>query len=221
MRSVRSLKRLLPYVWFQRRSFIAIGLLSFVAAVLSVVSLSLVFPVVKLLVEGEGLRDHIVRQHENAIASVSKLESRLSEIDQNQQDSANQRQVTLRRLKTAKQNESHYSWLVKHAVPWIPSDRFELLSFVMGLLMVVTLIKCLASYWVDILVGSVNQKAMFLLRQRLFQHTLELDHQTLALETNPKLMSQFTFDLQQVSLGVALFGTTIILEPLRVVICIV
>jgi ATP-binding cassette, subfamily B, bacterial MsbA len=177
---VGSLARLIPYVWRLRRRLVISAGLAAVAALLSVVSLLLVYPVVKLLLEGQGLRDYIAAQPAATWQSA---------------------------------------WLTS-LLPWVPQDDFQLLSVVMGVLLVVTLVKCCASYFQDVMVGSIVQQTMQSLRQQLFRRTLKLDQQTLALETTPQLMSRFTFDLQQVTLGLTLFGNMVVLEPLKAVFCV-
>ncbi|MGK3946783.1 hypothetical protein ABK046_51520, partial [Streptomyces caeruleatus] len=80
------------------------------------------------------------------------------------------------------QGDWQSAWLAS-LLPWVPQDDFQLLSVVMGVLLVVTLVMCCASYFLDVLVGSIVQQTMQSLRQQLFRRTLKLDQQTLALET--------------------------------------
>ena len=54
-----SLVRLFPFVWPLRYRLVMSAVLAVVAAVLTVVALLLVFPVVKLLLEGKGLHEYI------------------------------------------------------------------------------------------------------------------------------------------------------------------
>jgi subfamily B ATP-binding cassette protein MsbA len=76
------------------------------------------------------------------------------------------------------------------------------------------------AYFQEMFVGSVVQRVMQSLRQQLFRQTLKLDQQTLALETTPKLMSRFTFDLTQVAHGMVLLGGKIVVEPIKAALCI-
>ena len=123
-------------------------------------------------------------------------------------------------LKVAQRRERQNNWIASTLLPWMPEDRFTLLFWIMAALLAVTALKCWASYLIDVQVGSVVERTMQSLRERLLRRTLQLDQQTLALETTPQLMSRFTFELQQVSYGLVLFGSLIVLEPLKALFCI-
>ena len=230
--SVGSLARLFPFVWHQRQRLIAsIGLAS-VAAFLSVVSLLLVYPVVKLLLEGQGLHEYVAAERKAARVTIAAetlhqlgLDERAKQLTRDGRDAKlsllqADRRTNESKLSVAMRREQHADWMASTVLPFVPQDGFKLLVAVMGALLAVTVVKCCASYWQDVLVGSIVQRTMQSLRKRLFRSTLKLDQQTLALETTPQLMSRFTFDLQQVTLGLTLFGSLMVLEPLKAVFCV-
>ena len=232
MESVGSLARLFPFVWPQRHRLVVSAVLAAVAAVLSVVALMLVFPVVKLLLEGQGLHEYIAAEQVAARAVIATETARLQELDaeldrlhrDNPESklklSESNRAECVSTLMAAGRREWQNDWIASTLLPWVPEDRFTLLASIMAAMLLVTALKCWASYLVDVLVGSVVQRTMQSLRERLLRRTLQLDQQTLALETTPQLMSRFTFDLQLVSYGLVLFGSLIVLEPLKALFCI-
>ncbi len=232
MESVGSLTRLFPFVWPQRHRLVMSAVLAVVAAVLTVVALLLVFPVVKLLLKGQGLHEYIAAKQVAARGAIATQTARLRELDaeldrlrRDDPESKWKRTESLRArcdsaLKTAERQEWQNNWIASTCLPWVPQDRFALLAWIMAALLVVTALKCWVSYLIDVLVGSVVQRTMQTLRERLLRRTLQLDQQTLALETTPQLMSRFTFDLQQVSYGLVLFGSLIVLEPLKALFCV-
>ena len=228
-----SLARLFPFVWPQRQRLVMSAVLAMVAAALSVVALMLVFPVVKLLLEEKGLHEYIADEQTAARVVIAAQTTHLRELDAdldrlrfNDPDlkrtlfEAN-RARCVSALKAAEWREWQNGCMASTLLPWVPQDRFTLLASIMAALLVVTALKCGVSYLVDVLVGSVVQRTMQTLRERLLRSTLKLDQQTLALETTPKLMSRFTFDLQQVSQGLVIFGSLVVLEPLKALFCIV
>ena len=233
MESVGSLARLLPFVWPQRHRLVMSAVLSAIAAVLSVVALMLVFPVVKLLLEGRGLHEYVADEQVAAREIITTQSVRLQSLDEelnllrgNDPESKLKQCETNRakcasKLTAAARREWQYNLIASALLPWVPKDRFTLLASIMAALLAVTALKCWATYLVDVLVGSVVQQTMQTLRERLLRHTLRLDQQTLALETTPQLMSRFTFDLQQVSQGLVIFGSLVVLEPLKALFCIV
>ena len=227
-----SLARLIPFVWHLRQRLIASAGLAAVAALLSVVSLLLVYPVVKLLLEGQGLHEFVAAERQAAQGTIAAETTRQLELAVQMKQLAGeghaaarlQAQVDLRTsedvLTAARWSEWQNEWIASTLLPWVPQDEFALLSAVMGALLAVTIVKCCASYWQDVLVGSIVQRTMQSVRKRLFRSTLKLDQQTLALETTPQLMSRFTFDLQQVTLGLTLVGSLMVLEPLKALFCV-
>ncbi|MEK6260956.1 MAG: ABC transporter ATP-binding protein [Planctomycetota bacterium] len=224
--------RLFPFVWPQRHRLVVSAVLAAIAAVLSVVALMLVFPVVKLLLEGQGLHEYIAAEQKGAGWSIAtqtiRLQSLDVELDHLRLDDPESklklfetnRARCVSALKEAARREWQNNWIASTLLPWVPRDRFSLLVAVMAALLAVTALKCWASYLVDVLVGSVVERTMQSLRERLLRRTLQLDQQTVALETTPQLMSRFTFELQQVSYGLVLFGSLIVLEPLKALFCI-
>lgn len=231
---MESLARLIPFVLRQRRALLASVVLSVGAALFAVAQLSLVYPTMKLLLEGKTYDEHVRLEYESAQSAVAREGNRVAEIEAQLQDPQWLRNATeseqrlLRRdlkgtrsdWKKAQWDETRYRWQQAYLIPYLPKDSFHFLGFILGVLLVFTLLKETCSYFQEMLVGSVVQRVIQSLRQQLFRSTLKLDHQTLALETTPKLMSRFTFDLTQVAYGMLLLGGKIVVEPIKAALCI-
>ncbi len=229
-----SLARLIPFVVRQRFALAAVVALSVGAALFAVAQLSLIYPSIQLLMEGKTFDQHIHAELERARKSAQTESDNLASDDTRLADPKwlaehddsersrlrSDRRSTLSELKTAQWNESRYRWAQTWLVPCLPNDRFNFLAFLLAALLVLTLFKEACSYFQEMFVGSVVQRVMQSLREQLFRSTLKLDHQTLALETTPQLMSRFTFDLSQVSHGMVLLGGKIIVEPIKAALCI-
>lgn len=231
---MESLLRLLPFVVQQRRALIVSVLFSIGAALFTVAQLSLIYPAMKLLLEGKTFEQHVQFELESARTTIEAESEHIAILDDQLQDALLQtpEQAPERRrlrdervrakadLSKATRNEWTFQWLADNLIPRLPNDPFNCLAFLLGALLVLTLIKESCSLLQELLVGHVVQRVMQSLRQQLFRRTLRLDQQTLALETTPTLMSRFTFDLSQVAHGLLLLGSKIIVEPLKVIICI-
>ena len=231
---MESLARLIPFVLRQRSALIASVVLSVGAALFSVAQLSLVYPAMKLLLEGKTYTRHVRSEIDLAQKAIERNRSRLAEIEDRLQDpqmrtdtsddAKRQLLSDARRIRTelrkASWDESKFRWINGNLIPVLPTDPFNFLAFILGTLLALTLFKELCAYFQEMLVGSVVQRVMHSLRQQLFRSTLKLDQQTLALETTPTLMSRFTYDLNQVSHGLALLGGRIVLEPIKAILCI-
>ncbi len=229
---MESLARLVPFVWQQRGRLCVSFSLAALIAVLWTGALLLVFPVVKVLLEGRSLGEYIASELTTAQTTIrmqserrEKIESLLvklrtngtpEEISRAEKDCRD----CISDLNEGLRQEWRFQWLQSNLVPRLNPDRFTLLAQLMSLLLILTGVKCCLSYIQETLVCASVERTMQSLRERLFRATLKLDHQTLALETTPTLMSRFTFDLQQLSTGLTLLGSKAVIEPLKAVVCV-
>ena len=229
---MESLVRLVPFVWRQRgRLFVSFSLAA-VIALLWTSALLLVFPVVKVLLEGRTVGEYVTAELQSARQAVQQQTDRRSLIEQTLTELRTggaaaeiirwerSHRDCLSDLKEALGRESRFRWLEARLLPHLNPDRFTLLAQLMGLLLLMTAVKCGLGYLQETLVSASVERTMQMLREQLFRATLKLDHQTLALETTPTLMSRFTFDLQQVANGLTLLGSKAVIEPLKAVACV-
>ena len=229
---MESLVRLVPYVWQQRRRLCVSFMLAAVIAVLWSGAFLLVFPVFKVLLENQSLSDYVASELVAARQCVQDKTQRQKNLDaeldrflqsddaagiaRNKQDCRDCRQD----LNDALRREWQCGWLESWILPHLPQDRFAMLAWMMLVLLGLTGVKCGLCYLQENLVNASVERTMQSLRERLFRTTLRLDHQTLALETTPQLMSRFSYDLQQLAIGLTLLGSKAVIEPLKAVVCI-
>ncbi len=229
---MESLARLVPYVWRQRGRLCISFMLAAVIAVLWSGALLFVFPVVKVLLENQSLDDYVAseltaarqdiqdktQRQKNLDAELEKLSQtdHAAEFARNQRDRRDCRQD----LNDALRREWQFGWLESRILPHLARDRFTMLAWMMLALLVLTGVKCGLCYLQETLVNASVERTMQSVRERLFRTTLRLDHQTLALETTPQLMSRFSYDLQQLAIGLTLLGSKAVIEPLKAVVCI-
>lgn len=226
------LARLIPFVWHQRRRMVISLVLGSLIALLWSGALLLVFPVVKILLENQNLDDYVAAKIAAAQQDVRVQTDRREILDADlekvrQTGTAEQiarveatRLGCVGELNDALRREWRYTWLQTQLLPYLFADRFTMLAAVMLVLLALTAVKCVVSYFQETLVNASVERTMQMVRERLFRSTLKLDHQTLAMETTPKLMSRFTFDLQQLAAGLTLLGSKAIVEPLKAAACI-
>lgn len=231
---MESLARLIPFVVRQRRALIISIVFSVGAALFAVAQLSLVYPMIKLLLEGKTPNQHVHAELDHAQKIISRERQHLDNLqiwlkdEKWQSETPTTEKNRIKRefrianddLSKATWNLALYSWLDQYVVPLLPTDRFNTLAYILGLLLVLTLCKETCSFLQELFVGAIIQRVMQSLRLRLFRNTLRLDQQTLALETTPQLISRFTYDLSQVAHGMLLLGSKIFVEPLKAIICI-
>ncbi|MBS0206074.1 MAG: ABC transporter ATP-binding protein [Planctomycetes bacterium] len=241
------LVRLVPYVWQQRGRLLVSVILAVAISLLWAGALLIVFPVVKVMLEGKSLNAYITGELQTVRANVERETTRKQLLES---ELASQRQAEglpastswswggsrpspkLARMQSdlldcvsdlnhALGMEWRLSWLQSRVLPHLSPDRFTTLAQLMGLLLLLTGVKCIACYFQETLVSAVVERTMQTLRERLFRSTLKLDHQTLALETTPQLLSRFTFDLHQLAIGLSLLGNKAVIEPMKAATCII
>lgn len=229
---MESLVRLIPYVWRQRQRLLISFTLAALIALIWSSALLLVFPVVKVLLENKTLDQYFVEQIQTAQQSLEKETLRLKALDSELQRSRERqirenitrfeidRSYCLASMQEARKQEARYRWMQRHLLAYFGPDRFNTLATIIVLLLGMTAVKCGLSYFQETLVAAAVERTMQSLRERLFRATLKLDHQTLALETTPTLMSRFTFDLQQLAIGLTLLGGKALTEPIKAITCI-
>jgi ATP-binding cassette, subfamily B, bacterial MsbA len=229
---VSRLVRLVPFIWQQRARLLVSFVLAAMIAMLSAGSLMIIFPVVKVLLQDGGLGAQVQSQLQAAREAEVKETARLDvlnrQIEKLRRDgpsvelarAEDDRAQGVRELNHATDNIAWCRWFGERVLPHLPEDRFLLFQWLMLLLLGMTVVKCGICYFQEVMVSGAVERTMQSLRQRLFRTTLRLDHQTLALETTPQLMSRFIYDLQQVSVGLTLLGSKAIIEPLKAVVCI-
>ena len=211
------LTRLLPYVWRYRSKIYLSVFFAVVVAVLWAATISMSFLIVKVLLQGQSLNDYVsaeIQQTEVAIKAaethVLKPNRALKQQDRDRSDlsDASHRLVVL-------------NWVQKRIIPWVPKDQFDTYAFILGVLILATVIKDAAMFIQEVLVGSVVELAVMALRKDCFRHALRLDYQTLSLKGNSELMSRFTNDISLVADGLGLLGGKIIREPLKAIACVI
>jgi len=229
---VESLARLVPFVWQQRGRLCVSFTLAALIAVLWAGALLLVFPAVEVLLAGRSMPEYIASKLATAQATVQKQSERREKIESllvKLRTSGTPEEIfraekdcrdCISDLNEGLRQEWRFQWLQSNLVPRLNPDRFTLLAQLMSLLLILTAVKCCLSYIQETLVCASVERTMQSLRERLFRATLKLDHQTLALETTPTLMSRFTFDLQQLSNGLTLLGSKAVIEPLKAIVCV-
>ena len=104
---------------------------------------------------------------------------------------------------------------------FLPNNKFATLGVFIGLLLLATLIKdCLLAANV-MLVERITQLAMFDLRNRLFRQTLRLEMARFGEGHSSHLMHRINADTNCVSNGVQALCGKMILEPLKMIACLV
>ncbi len=174
-------------------------------------------------------RDRLNKQIEESERTVAEKKAQLEALHRRlalaaadeQNDIRNEIQLVELRVKA----EQWTQWVDRRLKPYIdnylPASQFQVFVLVIGLLLVGTVIKDLFLILNNILVARLAQRATFDLRKLFYRRTLRMDLATFSEDGTADLMSRFTNDMTQVAVGLeSLFGR-LILEPLKMIVCLV
>lgn len=247
VRDVNSFARILRYVWPYRRRLMVSFFFAILVALLWGANLSVAFPVIKVLLQGESLNEYVQKEidsYEEIILKKQKIVQELSHQIQAQSFSPHSSNHTpgestntelaeapvnllsehsrqQQKLSNASRKLFAIKWVQSTIIPWIPKDHFDTFALILGVLLFATFIKGLCIFTQDVIVGGVVELTTMAIRKECFRKALDLDYQTLSEEGTAGLMSRFTFDMQQLSQGLTLMGGKIIREPLKALACII
>ncbi|MFN0196736.1 MAG: ABC transporter transmembrane domain-containing protein, partial [Planctomycetaceae bacterium] len=227
--------RLIPYVWPDRKKVILSFIFAIVVAFLWGANLTIAFPIVKVLLERQSLADYVAHEIQTAETDMQNREKNLEHIEtvlkSNEQKGTLDDKLynSLLRDRDHQQNQlaksSHtlmaMHWAQMYVIPWVPRDEFDTLMLILVVLMTATLLKNVAIFIQNILIGSVVELTVMRLRKECLKRTLHLDYQTISQAGTGNLMSRFTYDMAVLANGLNLLGGKLLREPLKAVACII
>lgn len=206
-----------------------------VIAVLWGANLTIAFPIVKVLLERQSLADYVAQEIKTAETEIRAREERLHEIEvvletQQQQGKLDDklqnrlwqdRDTHQYQLSKATHTLMVMQWAQSTLIPYVPSDEFDTLALILVVLMIATLLKNVAIFAQNVLIGSVVEMTVMRLRKECLKRTLHLDYQTISQEGTGNLMARFTYDMAVLANGLNLLGGKVLREPLKALACIV
>jgi subfamily B ATP-binding cassette protein MsbA len=232
----KSYTRLIPYLWPHRKALALSTLFGIFVAVLWGANLSVAFPVVKVLLEGEDLHSWVSSEIDLRLseakdwsekqvryaAEIDELHRKgVEESDRQLADLVSERVRAEGKVNEASERAWEMKWVDHHIMPWVPHDKFETFTLILGLLLGATLLKGIFIFLQDVLVGRVVQIVIMAIRKEMLRKTLHLDYPSLMAHGVPQLMSRFTFDTEQMALGLNMISGRLIREPLKCLACLI
>jgi ATP-binding cassette subfamily B protein/subfamily B ATP-binding cassette protein MsbA len=187
-----------------------------------------VYPFVKVVLEGKSIQswvadeiDHSSQTIADLNAQIEKTQAQLAAVAERQPDL----EANLRRLQGRCKDESKARSYYLRAKPYLdrylPDDPFQTLVLVTVALLVGTVLKSILVIINNVLVARLANLATFDLRKLFYRRTLRLDLATFNDEGSSDLMSRFTHDTANVGNGLETVFGKMILEPLKMIACLV
>ncbi len=244
---VNSFARILHYVWPYRKRLVVSFFFAILVALLWGANLSVAFPVIKVLLQGESLNEYvqkeinkneeIIQEKQEALKNLSvqihsqnidqqefkplPLETIHTDLAEAPVNLLSEHSRQQKKISNASRELFALKWVQSTILPWVPNDHFDTFALILGILLFATLIKGICIFTQDVIVGGVVELATMAIRKECFRKVLDLDYQSITDQGTAELMSRFTFDMQQLSQGLTLMGGKIIREPLKALACII
>ena len=177
------------------------------------------YPVVEMTLNGESIQSWLEKGAQASDAEAKALESQIAQ--PNPALSQKDRDLIERKAKQALSTRDYKLGLVAWADRFLPRNPFQTLCWIMGLLMVSTLIKHARMLTNDLLIGHVSTSIVRDLRMRVFDSALAMDRKTYQAYGTSGLLAAITAAADGLTAGlIHLFGAAI-REPLRIASCLI
>lgn len=177
------------------------------------------YPVVEMTLNGESIQSWLEKGAQASDAEAKALESQIAQ--PNPAISQKDRDLIERKAKQALSTRDYKLGLVAWADRFLPRNPFQTICWIMGLLMVSTLIKHALMLTNDLLIGHVSTSIVRDLRMRVFDSALAMDRKTYQAYGTSGLLAAITAAADGLTAGlIHLFGAAI-REPLRIASCLI
>jgi ATP-binding cassette, subfamily B, bacterial MsbA len=188
-----------------------------------------VYPFAKIVLEGKSIQNWVADEIVRSGQAVSDLDGQIQKTEAQLAVAGpaekSKLEATLHHLRSRLDVEmrayNSYLWAKPHLDRWLPNDPFQTLVLVMVMLLIGTVLKNGLVIANNILVARLANLATFDLRKLFYRRTLRLDLATFNDEGSSNLMSRFTHDTSNISNGLETIFGKMIVEPLKMIACLV
>jgi ATP-binding cassette, subfamily B, bacterial MsbA len=125
------------------------------------------------------------------------------------------------KLESASQEEYRYRVAKRYIEMICPTDRFETLALILGVLLLAVALKGLFEFAQESLVGSVVNRMLFDLRNHFYRRAIRLDAKYFTEQGTNEMMARFTNDMELLGTGQKTLLGKVIAEPLRALACVI
>lgn len=234
---MRSFLRALKFSWVYRTRLILSFLCALLVAAFWGANISSVGAVLTILADEKSLQDWVDERIQSLDKqSKAKEENRLRvqtildrlEMDPHAVDRENQKRKKNKELADIlgqqKEINRKLYWnqlLQMQVIRHLPTDRFETFLWIMIAVVIGVAVKGIFDFWQEMLVGSVINRTLRDIRNRLFRSLVHQDTKQLAESGTPEIMSRLTNDVEQLGSGMKTLYGRLVVEPLKALACLV
>ena len=190
------------------------------------------YPVIDMTLKGESMQSWFEKSSDASYAKLDQLElqQKLAEqpalialrfTGQHIVPKSDQQRSIEKNIRSEYANIGWSSWGLGWANALLPRDPFQTICYIMGLLIVSTLVKHLLMLANDLLIGHVSTSIVRGLRMNVFDIALGMDRTTYQKFGTSGLLAAITSAADGLASGImSLFGAAI-REPLRILSCLI
>lgn len=212
-----------------RRRLAIAGILcsSLLIAVLWGANISVMYPLVEIVFESKGLAGFVDEQQADLTAKLADFDAQQHTLNQQlavaQPSEQGAIRSEIRNIDSKRQRAAHSQWLLTRAKPTIdqfaPSGPYQTLLLMVAVLVIGTAIKLIALVINMLLVQYVAERTALQLRSNFFRKALNLDLDSFGENGSAHLTSRLTNDTSYVSAGISILLGRLVLEPLKLIVC--
>ena len=202
---------------------------SLLIALLWGASITTVFPVVKIVLEGQTAQEWIASEIADARRTQDNVAAEIQQLQQ-QRETAGPDQAALLdrkidlkqdRLEAEKKALERYLWVQPLAERYAPRTPFMTLVWAMVWLLVTSILKGILLVLSAILVARVSAKTVMDLRRIYYRKALELDQRRIERLGTSNMMTHLSSNMLMVGGALQMFYGKTIREPLKMLTCLV
>ncbi|MGQ9574865.1 MAG: ABC transporter ATP-binding protein [Thermoguttaceae bacterium] len=221
----RALRLSLRYRW----TFLGSILSALVVGVLWGANIGALYPFVEIAFEDRSLQEWVDAEIAAAQAKLAALQEELAARLPQSADAPPtehprpQAEIEILQARAAAEKKAlaRYRFLKPYIDQYVPHSPFETLAWLIGILLVATLVKNLFVMANTVLTARLAYLGTFELQKRFFARTLRMDVETFTSEGTSDLMSRFTYDMQNLAVGLNVLVGKLVREPLKMIACLV
>ncbi len=176
------------------------------------------YPVVEMTLNGESIQSWLEKGVTTSVADIDRVQK---ERDALRPEQTNERLQLERQISRHEQAKAWRVWFVQAADRFLPRDPFKTICWIMGLVLVSTIVKHILMLTNDLIIGYVSTTIVRDLRMKVFDSALRMDRQTYQTYGTSGLLAAITSAADSLTAGlINLFGAAV-REPLRIASCLI
>jgi ATP-binding cassette subfamily B protein/subfamily B ATP-binding cassette protein MsbA len=208
-----------------------------IAAVLWSLNFTAIYPVLKILGTQQSLQEWVEERITETQAQIDRTQIEVERLtkevkaldrlppspirDRRQKELASALAKLEGRLNPARTELYHYQVAKGFITRFLPTDQFQTLACVIGLVVLAVALKGFFEFWQESLVGSVVNLSLFDLRSRFYRNVIHLDVNNFGEDGTHELMARFTNDMELLGTGTKTLFGKVVAEPLKALGCVV